>query len=149
MRRVRLGAMQDESGFSLIELVVVILIIGLLAAIAIPTFLSQASKANDAAAKAQARTAQTAAEALAIDNNGSFATLSVSAVQSVEPTLRDTTGATLVAATPDPGNKGFTVTSLSTDGNTFTIHRASDGVATRTCVQALPTAPAGCVGGNW
>ena len=81
MRRVRAGGMQDESGFSLIELVVVILIVGLLAAIAIPTFLSQASKANDAAAKAQARTAQTAAEALAIENNGSFATLSVSAVQ--------------------------------------------------------------------
>ena len=99
--------MRDESAFSLIELVVVILIVGLLAAIAIPTFLSQTSKANDAAAKAQARTAQTAAEELAVENNSSYATLSVSAAQAVEPTLRDTTGATFVAASSGSGEQGF------------------------------------------
>src|SRR5437764_11714515 len=63
---------QDEKGFTLIELLVVILIIGILAAIAIPAFLNQRAKAYDAAAKSNVRTAQTAMETYATDNNGSY-----------------------------------------------------------------------------
>src|SRR3977135_3369353 len=78
---------EEEKGFTLIELLVVILIIGILAAIAIPSFLNQKGKANDASAKTQARTAQTAAETLATDNNGSYATVTAKSLNEAEKTI--------------------------------------------------------------
>ena len=79
-------ALQDEGGFTLIELLVVILIIGILAAIAIPSFLSQKSKATASQAKELARTAETTAETYATDNNGSYE--SITAAKSSRNTSR-------------------------------------------------------------
>jgi type IV pilus assembly protein PilA len=139
---------QEEKGFTLIELLVVILIIGILAAIAIPSFLNQKSKATDASAKELVRTAQTAAETYATDHNGLYTGLSASGLQTVESTIQISSGnnnAYLSNAAPDTSAKGYSVTSTSPSGNTFTITRGDDGVVTRTCTGST----GGCVSGSW
>jgi len=125
LNRLRTRA-TDESGFTLIELLVVVLIIGILAAIAIPSFLSQRQKAQDAEAKTDARTGQTAQETW-FTNENSY-TSNVADLQGVEKTL---TGSTLLSAIGTATT--FSVAAKAKSGTTFTVSRAADGKVTRTC----------------
>jgi len=141
---------EDEKGFTLIELLVVILIIGILAAIAIPAFLNQRGKAYDASAKSQVRTAQTAMETYATDNNGDYSAATKSALVAIEPTLADT-GSSTLSAPSGLSATGYTLTSVAaTTGDTFNITDAN-GVVTRTCTAGSGGGhPGGCPSsGNW
>lgn len=139
---------KDESGFTLIELLVVILIIGILAAIAIPAFLNQKSKANDAAAKTQARTAQTAAETYSTDHNGSYTSISKAELEAIEPTLKETSSAKLVTVEVKGTGEGYKVESEAVaTGDKFAIERTTAGEVKRSCTTA---GKGGCpTGGSW
>jgi type IV pilus assembly protein PilA len=145
-----------EGGFTLIELLVVILIIGILAAIAIPSFLSQKTKATDSSAKELARTAETTAETYATDHGGSYAGMSAAELQNDEKTISigcpTSSNACLKAVTPEgSGSEGFTVTAEATDGHTFSIKRAANGTTERTCTPPGKTGSegGGCQSGSW
>ena len=140
----------NESGFTLVELLVVMLILGLLAAIAIPSFFNQRDKARDADAKENVRTAQTAIETYATDHDGHYTGATPADLVAIESTLSDL-GTRLTV--PAAGADSYTVTVTSENDSEgagamkFSIARASSGALTHTCVVV---AKDGCpAGGNW
>ena len=66
--------MRHENGFTLIELMVVVLIIAVLAAVAIPVFMVQRERAWSVQVKSTMRNAATAQESFAGDNGGLYST---------------------------------------------------------------------------
>jgi type IV pilus assembly protein PilA len=142
MRADLTNAARDERGFTLVELVVVMVIIGVLAAVALPSFYSQKDKSYDGRAKAATRTAQTAIATYMTDHDGSYEDATVPDLEAIEPTL---SGADLavISATAD----SFVLEVTSASGIVFTVTRNADGSIDRTCSDP---GRAGCPpGGIW
>lgn len=138
MNTLRQRLNKGEEGFTLIELMVVVLIIAILIAIAIPTFLGAQNRARDRGAQSDLRNALTASKTLATDSAGLFqvsgVNITATDMHATEPSLNF-----VAMASADSANVGvltegtgdsITLVKKSASGTYFGISATKDGVVT-------------------
>jgi len=92
-RRDGAADLGEDAGFTLIELMVVLLILAILLAIAIPTFLGVTGGANDRAAQSNINTALTTAKTAETQNGQTYAGITAASLHTSEPSINFLSGA--------------------------------------------------------
>ena len=120
---MRLPDSRREDGFTLIELMVVVLILGVLLAIAMPTFIGARGRAQDSAAKASVRTALAAGRILFSTDHTGYLNVTQARLIEIENSVGWVDAATISAepTTVSWDNSGgvLTLAAFSQAGNCF------------------------------
>lgn len=118
---------QREDGFTLIELMVVVLIIAILIAIAVPTFLGARERSQDKAAQSDLRNALTAAKVIYTDNSD-YTEATTTALADVEPSLSFVAVASADKDNVGVNNESATVITFVKQSDTNTYFCISDNL---------------------
>jgi prepilin-type N-terminal cleavage/methylation domain-containing protein len=87
LRRITARLVEREEGFTLMELLIVIVVLAILMTIAIPSYVGFKVRANNAAAKSTIREAVPSAEVFYNDQNGTYVGLTTTALKAIDPKL--------------------------------------------------------------
>jgi prepilin-type N-terminal cleavage/methylation domain-containing protein len=119
--------LRDERGFTMLELLVALVILGILATIALPAFLGQRQKGQDTEAKAMVRNAVVALRTYETDHETFAATRAD--LEGIEPAIANASPDFDVIGTADT----FVIVETSDSGTEFVIGRDAAGRVTRDC----------------
>lgn len=144
--------LSGEAGFTLVELLVAILLLGILVAIALSTFLSRRSTASDAVAKSLVDSARQAAGNYGL--NSGYAGISPAALKRLEPTINTVANGRAVLVNATPTANGYILTVVSSTADTFNLTYAN-GLVSRSCLVSAgngntsTNSGGGCTNGAW